>query len=501
MSDVAEKKELVAPQTLKGFQDLLPRQMILRNDVVRKIQGVYERYGFVPTDSPNLEYLVTLIGTGGEEANKSLFRLKSPEGDDAALRFDLTVGFARQVAQYPLEFALPFRRYQIGPVFRADKPDPGRFRQFTQFDIDAAGSASVAVDAEILAAMSEAMRAVGLGGDGTPDSPRRFEIRINNRKLVDALLENAGITSREKAAHVLRVVDKLQKVGLDYIRRELGEGRVDDSGDRIRGVHLGPAVIDQVLAFIAIKGGSRSEVIECLRSGLADSDMTRVALKEMAELAGALAGLGVAEEDAVFDPSLARGLDYYTGPVFEAYFPAAPQFGSVMGGGRYDGLVTRFKDVAIPATGTSIGLDRFLAALNHLGVGPTAGTTVQVLVVAFPGSPVNELLAVASELRRQGIATQVYFKPDVVGGDTLYKGNVKEQLSYANAAGIPVAVLVGEDELKNGTVSIKDLTVGKKQREEIQDRVEYKKAGKAGQRTVPRAELIPNVRGILAAQC
>ena len=271
------KKELVEPQTLKGFQDLLPQDMILRNDVVRKIQTVYERYGFLPIDTPILEHLTTLVGSGGEETNKSLFRLKSPEEEPVAMRFDLTVPFARLIAQYPEHLKLPFRRYHLGPVFRADKPGPGRFRQFTQFDVDAAGSASIAVDAEIVAAMADAMRVVGLGGDGQADSPRRFQIRINNRKLVDALLEAAGITSREKAAHVLRVVDKLQKVGVDNVRRELGGGRIDESGDPIRGVGLEPALVEKILAFIAVTGSSRAEVMDNLAPHLTDSETGQTA--------------------------------------------------------------------------------------------------------------------------------------------------------------------------------------------------------------------------------
>lgn len=486
---------LVEPQTLKGFVDLLPPDMILRNQVVRKIQDVYERYGFLPIDTPVLEHLAALVGVGGEEANKSMFRLNSPEEEPVAMRFDLTVPFARLIAQYPVELPLPFRRYHVGPVFRADKPGPGRFRQFTQLDIDAAGSANVAVDAEIVAAMCDAMREVGLGGEG--DSRTRFQVRINNRRLVDALLEDAGITSRETAIHVLRVVDKLQKVGVDNVRKELGEGRVDESGDCIRGVKLPADVIDKVLAFIALTGGTRSEVTERLTATLSNSPTAQNALQQMRELSVALDGLKVPEHEAIFDPSLTRGLDYYTGPVFEAWLPGAPEFGSIMGGGRYDGLVTRFSNRAIPSTGASIGLDRFLAAVRHLGVLKTVNTTVKVLLIHFPGMPVGELLAAAGELRRAGIPTQLYFKPDVEG---LAKANMKAQLGYANAAGIPVAVLIGEDELKNGVVSIKDLNAGMTQRSDIQDRDEYRKAGKSGQYTVPRSDLVKVVNQLLAGE-
>ena len=471
--------------------------MILRNSVVRKIQAVYEKFGFSPIDTPVLEYLATLIGTGGEETNKSLFRSESPEGDPIAMRFDLTVPFARLIAQYPDKLVLPFRRYHIGPVFRVDKPGPGRFRQFTQFDIDAAGSANLAVDAEIVAAMTEALCAAGFSNADDADPKRSFEIRVNNRKLVDAALLDADISSRQTAAHVLRVVDKLLKVGIDNIRRELGEGRIDESGDRIRGVGLGPAVIDKVIAFTEIRGSSRRDLIEQLRKYLADSEPSRAALIQMEHLSDALDSLGVSERDAIFDPSLARGLDYYTGPVFEAWLPEAPEFGSIMGGGRYDGLVSRFSNLAIPATGASIGIDRFLSAVSAMGLADARSTTVKVMVVTMAGMPVGPLLAVAAELRRADIPTQLFFPPDVEGPGVASRTSMKQQMSYANAAGIPVAIILGENELKAGQVSIKDLNAGKEQRAGIDDRKEYKQAGKAGQVTVARGDMIRVVRELL----
>lgn len=475
----------------------MPGEMILRNAVIRKIQAVYEKFGFLPIDTPALEYLATLIGTGGEETNKSLFRLQSPEEDQIAMRFDLTVPFARLIAQYPDKLTLPFRRYHIGPVFRVDKPGPGRFRQFTQFDIDAAGSKNVAVDGEIIAAMTEALQSVGFSNEDGGDAKRRFEIRVNNRKLVDAALLDADISSRETATHVLRVIDKLLKVGVDNIRRELGDGRVDESGDRIRGVGLSPAVIDKVLAFMDIRGSSRPEVVEQLRKKLSDSETSREALLQMEQLSDALDNLGVGEREAVFDPSLARGLDYYTGPVFEAWLPGAPEFGSIMGGGRYDGLVKRFSNLAIPATGASIGIDRFLAAVSALGLADAPSTTVKVLVIAMAGMPVGPLLAIASELRRADIATQLFFPPDVEGPGVANKTSMKKQMSYANAAGIPVAIIVGENEIAAGQVSIKDLDAGKEQRAGIGGRDEYREAGKSGQVTVARADMIRVVREML----
>lgn len=476
-------RDLVSPQTLKGFQDLLPEDVLPRDQVIAKIKKVYELYGFLPIDTPALEHLSTLVGAGGEETNKQLFRLKSPEDEPIAMRFDLTVPFARLIAQYPEKIKLPFRRYHIGPVFRADDPGPGRFRQFTQFDIDAAGSDSVAVDSEIVAAMCEVMREIGLHNEG---SILEYQVKINNRKLVDALLEGCEIHDTAIIKHVLRVVDKLQKVGLENVRLELSEkGRIDDSGDKIRGVGLSASVIERIVGFITVEQQSRIGIVEALTDQLPKSEKTAEALTEMKEMAACLEALGVPEADAVFDPSLARGLDYYTGPVFEAVLPVAPRVGSVMGGGRYDGLVSRFLETRVPATGASIGLDRLIAGLKMANKISTRATTVNVLVIAMSGVPHPELLKVNRELRAAGIPTTIYF------GQT--KTSIKDQFAYANALGIPVAVVIGSDEIEKGTVSIKNLLAGLQQRENM-DREEFRKAARAGQVTCDRSELLSVVQ-------
>ncbi len=476
---MSEQKQLVEPRTLKGFADYLPGDTIVRRRVVRAIEDVFERYGFVPLDTPALEYLDVLLGTGGEEVNKELFRLESPEGEAIALRFDLTVPFARLLAQYPEQLKTPFRRYAIGPVWRADKPGPGRFRQFTQFDIDAAGADSVAVDGEIISVMCEVMRTLGAPS---------YRVLINNRKLIDALLGSCGIHETARQKHVLRVIDKMAKVGMQNVRLELGPGRIDDSGDPIPGVKLDPATIDQILAFVDIKGTTRMDVVDHLTKLLAESPESAAALTEMRELAEVLTALGVDEDHAKFDPSLARGLDYYTGPVFECMIPDAPQFGSVMGGGRYNGLVGRFLDREIPATGMSVGLDRLMAALMHMKVIAPSATTVQALIVSLGNIPARETLAIANELRGAGIRTEAFFGQ---------KKRMKDQLSHADHNQIPVAVIVGEDELARGEVSVKNLLAGKAQREGVSDHDAYRKAGTAAQVTVPRAQMVDAVRAAL----
>jgi histidyl-tRNA synthetase len=478
----------VRPQTLRGFQDLLPQDMLAREWVVARIKRVYERYGFQPLDTPVLESLAALVGTGGEETNKQLFRLKTPEGEPIAMRFDLTVPFARLIAQYPEQLKLPFRRYHIGPVFRADDPAPGRFRQFTQFDIDAAGSSSVAVDAEMIAAMCEVLREIGLANTGAADGPQEFLVKINNRKLVDALLEGCGIAELERHKHVLRVVDKLDKVGLDEVRKELGEGRIDASGDRIRGVGLTTEVIDQIIGFVGIHEPTREATLETLAARLPKSDASAAALEEMRELAACLDALGVSQRDAVFDPSLARGLDYYTGPVYEAILPAA-KVGSVMGGGRYDGLIARFSEEPVPAAGVSVGLDRLIAGLQAAGKLQTAATSVQVLIVTMPGVPQPETLRLAAQLRQAEISTVAYFGEG--------KPRPRDQFSYANRYEIPVAVILGEDEVKRNVVSVKNLRLGEWLRRNITDNEEYRRRAREAQVEVPRDQLVATVQKML----
>jgi histidyl-tRNA synthetase len=479
-----KRKHLVVPQTLKGFRDLLPSEMIARNAVVERIRAVCEKYGFVPLDTPILEYLTTLVGTGGEETNKQLFRLESPEREPIAMRFDLTVPYARLLAQYPEQLQLPFRRYHVGPVFRADKPGPGRFRQFVQFDLDAAGSDSVAVDGEIVAAMAEVMEKCGL-------APGEYQIRLNNRKLVDALLRGCGITSEDTQKHVKRVIDKLLKAGLDNVRLELGQGRVDESGDPIKGVGLPAATIEKVVEFIGVTASTREETLTALGRVLPKAEASAAALQEMAAFNEALASLNIQQAAAVLDPSLMRGLDYYTGPVFETVLPSAPQFGSVMGGGRYDQLVARFMDQGIPATGASVGLDRLIDALTHLGKLKVAPTTTRALILSLRGVPVGELLRLATELRAENVPAEVFFGDPSAG--------IRDQLSVANNRQIPLAVILGEDELKTGKVSVKDLRVGLQGRVAIKDREEFRKSGKSGQVTVARADLVKTVKQLLQA--
>lgn len=473
-----EERQWVEPRTLKGFQDLLPEEVFARKAVLEVMESVFQRYGFVPLQTPALEHIEVLLGTGGEETNKELFRLESPEGEPIALRFDQTVPFARLMAQYPDRLKTPFRRYAVGTVWRADKPGPWRFRELTQVDIDIAGAGSVAADAELLAIVCEIMAA--LRADD-------FAVLVNNRKLIDALLHGCDIHDAATGKHVLRVVDKLAKVGVDNVRRELGEGRIDDSGDPIPGVGLVPETIDRILEFIAVTGASRGEVMDAMATALPPGERSESALEEMREMDRYLGALGVPEERARFAPSLARGLDYYTGPVYEIAVPGGP-FGSVGGGGRYDGLVERFLDRRIVGAGVAFGLDRLVGALAHMGALPPTRPGVEALVVSVGRVDLCAVLRVAGELRAGGIRTEVYLGA---------KSGMKNQLSHADHYAIPVAVIVGEDEIARDVVAVKDLLAGKREREGIDDREAYRKAGKTAQVTVPRGEMVATVRRLL----
>jgi histidyl-tRNA synthetase len=478
--------------------------MLLRNEAIDRVRRVYESYGFVPLDTPVLESLPTLLGSGGEEADKQIFYVREPGADpvqnpdsQVGMRFDLTVPFARIIAQYhPQQIRFPFRRYHIGPVFRADDPQPeqGRFRQFTQFDVDIAGTTAISADAEILAVMAGALEALGLSpatADPAGAEQSGYYLRVNNRKLVDAFLTGIGISELEKARHVLRVLDKADKISAEALRAELGEGRRDTSGDRIPGVGLPGPAIDALLDFAGVRQDSRAKVIDELATRLPDTEQTALALAEVRELLAQLDALGVSEGSVRFDPSLARGLAYYTGMVYEGTLVGAG-VGSIMGGGRYDGLVSRFSEESVAAVGGSIGVDRLITGLRNLGIElGTAATTAAAIVLVMPKVDPTHATRAAAELRAAGIASELYV------GDAV--GKVGKQMAYANAQGFQAAVMIGSNELRDETVTVKDLRAGIEARAEITDNKDFRSAGSAGQQTVSRTDLVAVVRSIVSA--
>lgn len=468
---------LVEPRLSRGLRDAMPEEMIARQWMVDRIRGVYELYGFVPISTPAVEYLDVLKGSeAGEEAQHSIFTVSNPEEERLGLRFDLTVPLARVISQYK-DLPRPFRRYQVASVWRADKPGPGRFREFTQFDLDSVGVPSEIADTEILAGMCDTLDALEVGP---------YRVRFSSRALLNLLLAYAEI-SPELGAHVFRVLDKLDKVGREKVRKELTTGYVDDSGDPIRGVGLRHEQVDAIERFLAVRADSRSQVVGEVRELFAGVESATAEIDVVDRISKHLYALGYGDDKVALDLSIARGLAYYTGPVFEAILLDAPQFGSVFGGGRYDGLVMRFLGESIPATGASIGVDRLLAALIHLKRVGTRKATARVLVTAMDAALEGEYLAMTYELRRAGIPCELYLGAARVG----------KQLKYADAWGIPICVLVGSNEAAEGKVTLKDMEVGRAKAEQLAGRAEWL-TERPGQREVPRAELVPAVRQMLA---
>jgi histidyl-tRNA synthetase len=473
-------EKTVEPRLLRGFRDYLPAQMNARLKIIATIRSVYERYGFLPLETPAQEYKVTLLGYG-EENTKQIFSFKNPEEEEVALRFDLTVPLARVVAQYP-DLVLPFRRYQVAPVWRADKPDPGRFREFIQFDLDSVGTSSVAADTEIICAMYDVLS--GLGID-------RFKIRFSDREVLNTLLDFAGIP-HDMSHRVFRILDKLDKIGLEGISQELTKGRVDPSGDKIKGLGLGHVQVDRINQFLSIPPGTRREVLKSASVLFSSITSSKEALADLGFICDSLDALSIPEENVLLDLSIARGLDYYTGPVFEASLTDAPEFGSVFGGGRYDGLVERFLGRKIPAVGASIGVDRLLAAMQKLGLAEDVGSTAQVIVTVMEQSRLADYQRITRELRQAGINTELYLGEEKSLG---------KQLQYANRQQIPVAVIVGSEEFAKGEVTIKNLRLGTrlqdKKKSEGKEREEWLKASRSVQVTVPKEACIEEVKTMI----
>src|SRR3954464_4711532 len=466
----------VEPRISRGLRDLLPDQMLARQSMVDTIRRVYELYGFVPLSTPAIEFLDVLSGSAGQEAQSSIFRVTNPENEALGLRFDLTVPLARVIAQYK-ELPRPFRRYQVSPVWRADKPDKGRFREFTQFDLDSVGTESEVADTEVIAGMCDTLSALNVG---------RYLVRFSSRAILNLLLDFGGI-SAEQGVDVFRVLDKLDKVGLDKVSRELMNGYKDESGDTIRGVGLSADQVDRIKRFLDIKSDSRRDVVSSVRELFSGHEHAAAQIDVVEKISNHLYNLGYGDDRVSLDLSIARGLAYYTGPVFEAILLDAPQFGSVFGGGRYDGLVMRFLGEKVPATGASIGVDRLLAALVHLGRAGHQKSTAKVLITNMDPGLADDYVAMTWELRRAGIPTE------------LYLGTAKgpgKQLKYADSWGVPIAVLYGSNEKEKGIVTLKDMDAGRQRAEALANRQEWL-GERPGQREVPRSELVGTVREML----
>ncbi len=489
--------EQVTPRLYRGLRDYLPEQMGARLKIIDTIRRVYENYGFVPLGTPAIEYLDVLVGTGGQEANRSIFGVRNPEDEKLGLRFDLTVPLARVISQYP-ELPRPFRRYQVSPVWRADKPDRGRYREFTQFDIDSVGVETEMADAEIMAAMADTLTALNVGP---------FRVRFSSRMVLDMLLrfaevpavlrvkkvvgggrvEKETVEEERPGADVFRVLDKLDKIGMDRVRDELTTGYKDESGDQVPGLGLDLSQVKRIEQFLAIQSPRRGEVLEQLERTFAGVEGAKDQIGVLRRISDTLGSLGYGDDRIAVDLSIARGLAYYTGPVFEAVLLDAPQFGSVFGGGRYDDLVLRFLGERVPATGASIGVDRLLAALVELNRVTLRHATAQVLVAVMDDTVRDECVQMAFELRRAGIPTELYLGSKGIG----------RQIKYADQQRVPLVVVYGGDEKARGVVVLKEMEQGRRLAAETTSRKEWLRT-RPGQLEVPRADLVPATRQLLA---
>jgi histidyl-tRNA synthetase len=479
----------------KGFRDYFGAEVTQRAEMLRKIAGVYHRYGFDALESSGVETVEALgkFLPDVDRPNEGVFAWQEDAdadkpGDWLALRYDLTAPLARVYAQHRNDLPTPYRRYAMGPVWRNEKPGPGRFRQFYQCDADTVGAPSVAADAEICAMLADCLEEVGIErGD--------YIVRVNNRKVLNGVMEVAGLAGDEKVAErgiVLRAIDKLDRLGLDGVRDLLGAGRKDDSGDFTDGAGLTESQADVVMGFMQAKRDTGADTVARLRDLVGGSTVGLQGVDELETIADLMAAGGYGPDRVEIDPSVVRGLGYYTGPVFEAELTfeikddkgRVRNFGSVAGGGRYDDLVKRFTGQEVPATGVSIGVDRLLAALHAKGR-LTSDTVGPVVVTVMDKARMADYQAMVAELRQAGIRAEVYL------GNPKNFGN---QLKYADRRNSPVAVIAGGDEFDSGMVQIKDLILGAKIAENA-TLEEWK--DRPSQYEVPRVDLVAKVREIL----
>ncbi|QBF33061.1 histidine--tRNA ligase [Thalassococcus sp. S3] len=492
---MAKQKKQPRPkaETPKGFRDYFGAEVRDRAGMLDKIAEVYHRYGFDALESSAVETVEALgkFLPDVDRPNEGVFAWQEGEGDWLALRYDLTAPLARVYAQHRNDLPTPYRRYAMGPVWRNEKPGPGRFRQFYQCDADTVGTASMAADAEICAMLSDTLEAVGIQrGD--------YVVRINNRKVLNGVMEVAGIGGADKEAErgiVLRAIDKVDRLGRDGVRALLGEGRKDESGDFTKGAGLAQEQAEVIMGFMDARRETGEATIARLRELVGPSLVGGQGVDELEQIADLLGAGDYGSDRIVIDPSVVRGLGYYTGPVYEAELTfdilddkgRKRQFGSVAGGGRYDDLVKRFTGQEVPATGISIGVDRLLAALREKGRIRTAERG-PVVITVMDRDRMADYQAMVSELRNAGIRAEVYL------GNPKNFGN---QLKYADRRASPAAVIEGADEKARGVVQVKDLILGAQiaQKATLE---EWKE--RPSQFEVPRGELVSRIRALLDSQ-
>ena len=487
MTDQTFRPEARAP---RGFADKRAATLRAERRIVEAVSRVYEQWGFEPLDTGAFEYADALgkFLPDSDRPNEGVFALQDDDEQWMALRYDLTAPLARFAAQNWETLPKPFRRYAFGPVWRNEKPGPGRFREFIQCDADTVGSARPEADAEIIAMAAAGLQAAGL-------AQGQAVLKFSNRKILDGVMETAGVADGRQKLTVLRALDKLDRLGREGVSDLLGKGRMDESGAFTPGAELSSAAAGLVLDFLdmAVAGAPLDQLAN---AAFARAEVALEGFRELEAIVGALKGLGVGEDQARFDPSIVRGLEYYTGAVFEADLLIdtldekgnAVRFGSIGGGGRYDDLVARFTGERTPATGFSFGVSRLAAALKAAGREGGGENRGPVVVIAFDQARMADYFAVAAELRAGGVAAEVY----------LGTSGMKAQMKYADRRLSPAAVIIGEDEFAAGAATVKDLDLGREMSRAVTDNAAWK-AERPGQQTVARGDLVAAVRKIVEA--
>ncbi len=482
------ESRLITAKKPRGFVDRRGSEAAAEEAIVSTVGRVYEKWGFERLETSAIEFTEALgkFLPDLDRPNEGVFSFL----DDNcwhSLRYDLTAPLARFAAEERIALPKPYRRWQTGPVWRNEKPGPGRFRQFTQCDADTVGSDNPAADAEMVAMASEALEAVGVPRSG-------YVFKINSRRVLNGVMESIGLSGSERTRlTVMRALDKLDRVGVEGVASLLGQGRKDDSGDFTEGAKLDSKAIQHLIEFITLPTNSRAGVLAGVERLAGGNEEGHAGLKELQRIDDVLGALGVDDSRARFDPSIVRGLEYYTGAVYEAELTMttvednrAVAFGAVGGGGRYDDLIARFTGERVPATGFSIGVSRLVAAQALLGqraideLGP-------VILLALEADQMAVYFRMAMELRAAGIRSEVY----------LGAGGMKAQMKYADKRAAPVVVIVGGDERARGEVTIKDMRLGAALSKEIGDNAEWRESGKA-QISVARAALVDEVKRALA---
>ncbi len=433
----------IEPRTLPGFMELLPNEQILFNQMKEKIQKSYEKFGFLPLNTPIIELADVLLAKAGGETEKQIYRFT--KGDhDLALRFDLTVPLAKYVAMHYGDLSFPFKRYQIGKVYRGERPQKGRFREFYQCDIDIIGDTELNTlyDAELPNVIYTTFTELGFSD---------FTIHINNRKILNGLFNSLNLTNQ--STEIMRIIDKLTKIGVENVEKEL----ID--------LNINKESISTILNFIQINGDNESK-LNSLKQMCIDDNIFQAGLKELTEVIDCMKLFGMPESSYTIDLTIARGLDYYTGTVYETFLNDYPSLGSVCSGGRYDNLAEHYTNKKLPGVGISIGLSRLFYQLNELNALSSSKKSISDVLVVSADSDISVCLPVATELRKNNINTEIYMEDK----------KLKAKFKYADKLSIPFVAVIGENEIETNTVSLKNMNTGEQLQLSIQDAIKQIKS-------------------------